>query len=64
MLQLGRGDPALTIVIDTPQRIAESFTIIDELTTDGGLVTSEIPALRATTEEQHSGGIRLANFGF
>ncbi len=39
-LQLGRRVPTLTIVIDTPPRIAESFSVIDELTTDGGLVTS------------------------
>ena len=33
VLQLGRRVPTVTIVIDTPRRIAESFAIIDELTT-------------------------------
>ena len=64
-LQLGRRVPTLTIVIDTPQRITESFAIIDELTTEGGLVTSEmVPALRATTGRKQRGGTRLANFRY
>ena len=48
LLQLGRHVPAVTIVIDTPDRISSAFSIIDELTSERGLVTSEmIPALRA-----------------
>jgi PII-like signaling protein len=47
LLQLGRHVPAITIVIDTAERIATAFTIIDELTTERGLVTSEVvPAMR------------------
>jgi PII-like signaling protein len=47
LLQLGRRVPVVTIVIDSPERIAAAFTIIHELTAEGGLVTSEtIPALR------------------
>ena len=35
-----------TIVVDSPDRIAASFDIIDELTGEHGLVTSElVPAL-------------------
>jgi PII-like signaling protein len=65
LLQLGRHVPTLTVVIDTPARIAESFGIIDELTAHGGLVTSEmVPAMRTTTEQKQRGGIRLANFEF
>jgi PII-like signaling protein len=41
-LRRGRHVPAVTIVIDTPDRIPAAFTIIDELTADRGLVTSEI----------------------
>jgi PII-like signaling protein len=38
--------PVVTIVVDTPARIAESFGIVDELTERVGLVTSElVPAL-------------------
>ena len=47
LLQLGRHVPAVTIVIDAPERIATAFAVIDELTTEQGLVTSEtVPALR------------------
>jgi PII-like signaling protein len=47
LLQLGRHVPAVTIAIDTPERIAAAFEIIDELTAEGGLVTSEwVPAIR------------------
>jgi PII-like signaling protein len=50
LLQLGRRVPAVTIVIDTPGRIAAAYSIIDELTARQGLVTSEtVPAARATT---------------
>lgn len=52
-LQLGRHVPTVTVVIDTPERIAESFAIIDELTSERGLVTSEVvPALRAVRPDQ------------
>lgn len=48
LLQLGRRVPAVTIVIDSPERIAAAFAIIDRLTTSHGLVTSEwVPAMRA-----------------
>ncbi len=48
LLQLGRRVPAVTIVVDTPERIAIAFAVIDELTARQGLVTSEtVPAMRA-----------------
>lgn len=57
--QLRRDVPAVTIVIDTPQQIARSFEIIDELTSEHGLVTSEtVPAIHAATEVQPRGGLR------
>ena len=50
LLQLRRRVPIVTIVIDTPERIAESFEIVDELTDEAGLVTSEmVPAMAALT---------------
>ena len=62
LLQLGRHVPVVTIVIDTPERIATAFPIIDELTSEHGLVTSEtIPALRAAAGDRHRGGPRLAS---
>jgi Uncharacterized ACR, COG1993 len=51
LLQLGRRVPVVTITIDTPDRIATSFDIIDELTAKHGVVTSElVPALAASTD--------------
>jgi PII-like signaling protein len=41
LLQLGRHVPAVTVVIDSPQRTAAAFAVIDELTRQTGLVTSE-----------------------
>jgi PII-like signaling protein len=47
LLQLGRHVPAVTVVIDSADRIAAAFAVIDELTAEHGLVTSElVPAMR------------------
>jgi PII-like signaling protein len=47
LLQLGRHVPAVTVVIDSAERIAAAFAVIDELTASRGLVTSElVPAMR------------------
>ncbi len=40
--QIRRHVPVCTIVIDRPERIAHSFEIIDEITSEHGLVTSEM----------------------
>ena len=61
LLQLGRHAPAVTLVIDTPERISAAFAVIDELTTEHGLVTSEtIPAMRAAGGGRRRGGPKLA----
>jgi PII-like signaling protein len=61
VLQLGRHVPTVTVVIDTPDRIAAAFPVIDQLTSERGLVTSEtIPALRAVSGGRTRGGPRLA----
>jgi len=61
LLQLGRHVPAVTIVVDSPGRTARAFGIIDELTREHGLVTTEtIPALQARTAGRRRGGLRLA----
>jgi PII-like signaling protein len=61
LFQLGRHVPAVTIVIDTPDRISAAFSVIDELTTERGLVTSEtVPAMRASADRRQRGGTRLA----
>lgn len=56
-LQLGRRVPTVTTVIDAPDRIAASFGIVDELTDQTGLVTSElVPAMRTGGD----GGLTMA----
>jgi PII-like signaling protein len=48
LLQVHRHVPVATVTIDSPEPIARSFQIIDELTDEHGLVTSElVPAMRA-----------------
>jgi PII-like signaling protein len=66
LLQLRRRVPIATIIVDTPERIAESFQIVDELTDEAGLVTSEmVPAMAALTAgERQRGGLRLARHRF
>jgi PII-like signaling protein len=49
MWQLRRRVPVVTVVVDTPDRIAQWFEIADELTAATGLVTSEmVPATPLT----------------
>ncbi len=66
LLQLRRHVPVVTIVVDTPERIAQSFEIVDELTDQAGLVTSEmVPAMASLNEgERQRGGLRLARHRF
>jgi PII-like signaling protein len=48
LISLRRHVPVVTVAIDTPDRIAALFPIVDELTRERGLVTSElIPASSA-----------------
>lgn len=50
LFQLGRHVPAVTIVIDTPERIGTAYSVIDELTAKQGLVTSEpVTAIRSAS---------------
>jgi PII-like signaling protein len=57
LLQIGRHVPAVTIVIDSPERIATAFAVIDELTAEQGLVTSEwVPAIRPADSQRTAGG--------
>jgi PII-like signaling protein len=59
LFSLTRRVPVVTVVIDTPANIAESFATIDELTTSEGLVTSEmVPAL--VSDEGDTGPSRMA----
>ena len=63
LLQLRRRVPIATVVVDSPTRIAESFAIVDELTDQAGLVTSEmVPALAGNGP--HRERLRLARHRF
>ena len=59
--QLRRRVPVVTVIVDAPERIRRWFAIVDALTSETGLVTSEmVPAFRATAGQFQSGGLRLA----
>jgi PII-like signaling protein len=63
--QITRHVPVVTITIDTPERTARSFEIINELTAEHGLVTSEmVPAMSAISETEQRGGLKLATHDF
>jgi len=65
VFQITRHVPVLTITVDTPERTARSFQIIDELTQEHGLVTSEmVPAMSAMSETEQRGGLKLASHDF
>jgi PII-like signaling protein len=65
LLAIRRHVPVVTVTIDTPQRTARSFAIIDQLTTEHGLVTSEmVPAVRAISATEQRGGLRLARHDY
>jgi PII-like signaling protein len=58
---LRRHVPTLTVLLDTPANMARWFEIVDEMTRETGLVTSElVPALRAGGPGIEHGGLRLA----
>jgi PII-like signaling protein len=58
---LTRHVPVATIVIDTPANIAASFDVVDELTRNQGLVTSEmVPATVTIDGNDRDGGTRMA----
>ena len=64
-IQLARRVPVTTIVVDAPDRIAASFEIIDGLTSEHGLVTSElVPALVSVDDGKRVGGTGLAQYGY
>ncbi|MHA7652712.1 DUF190 domain-containing protein [Mycobacterium sp. ML4] len=65
LFQLVRKVPLMTIVVDTPDAIARSFDIIDELTTRHGLVTSEmVPAAMSLDGLQRIPETPLAEYDY
>jgi PII-like signaling protein len=64
-LQLARRVPVTTVVVDAPDRISATFEIIDELTRQHGLVTSElVPAMVSIDDGKRVGGVALADFTY
>jgi hypothetical protein len=51
----------VTAIVDSPERTRRWFQIVDQLTAETGLVTSEmVPAFRATGPQLRYGGLELA----
>jgi PII-like signaling protein len=62
LLALRRRVPVLTVLVDRPAQMHPWYQIIDDLTDQTGLVTSEIvPAFRATGPGLLEGGLHLSN---
>ena len=59
--QLSRRVPVVTVLVDRPAAIRRWFEIVDQVTAETGLVTSEIvPAYRASAPDRPRGELRLA----
>ncbi|EHB59089.1 protein of unknown function DUF190 [Mycolicibacterium rhodesiae JS60] len=65
LIQYGRQVPVTTIVVDTPEVIAQCFDMIDEVTGRHGLVTSEmVPALLILDGDVRRGATDLADYQY
>jgi PII-like signaling protein len=65
LFQLTRQVPVVTIIIDRPEWIARSFDVVDELTAEHGMVTSEmVPAVVSIDAPRQYGSTRLARFDY
>jgi PII-like signaling protein len=61
LLSLRRRVPVVTVVVDRPDAIQRWWRVIDEVTDETGLVTSElVPAFHAVGPEIRTGGLRLS----
>jgi PII-like signaling protein len=61
LFQLGRRVPVATVIVDSPEAIAASFDIVDDVTRAHGLVTSEmVPAALHIDGGQTHGSLELA----
>lgn len=65
LFQLVRQVPVVTIIIDTPEWIVRSFDIVDELTSEHGMVTSEmVPAVLSIDGSDRDGDADLAQYDY
>jgi PII-like signaling protein len=61
LFRVRRRVPVVTTIVDRPERIQRWFEIVDEITDETGLVTSElVPAYHAVADGGRVGGTRLA----
>jgi PII-like signaling protein len=62
---LRRGVPVVTVIVDQPEAIQRWWQVVDEVTDEAGLVTSEmVPAFHAVGPDIERGGLRLARLRF
>ncbi|CDP84119.1 MULTISPECIES: DUF190 domain-containing protein [Mycolicibacterium] len=65
LFQLGRHVPVTTIVVDTSERIAGAFEVIDEITREHGVVSAElVPSATVVDAGERHGGTDLAQFSY
>jgi PII-like signaling protein len=63
LLALRRHVPVVTVIVDDPTSIRRWFEIVDQVTAESGLVTSElVPAARAVGDDQRRGTLSLARY--
>jgi PII-like signaling protein len=61
LLSLRRHAPLATVLVDRPDAMHRWWRVVDEVTDEAGLVTSEfVPAFHAVGAEYDRGGLRLA----
>ncbi|CAN5385726.1 DUF190 domain-containing protein [soil metagenome] len=58
LLQLSRHVPVTTVIVDTPKAIAAAFEIVDKVTGERGLVTSELVPAAIALDRGHRRGAR------
>jgi PII-like signaling protein len=65
LFHLVRQVPVVTIIVDSPESIARSFEVVNELTAEHGVVTSEmVPAALSIHRPGRRGDLRPAHFDY
>jgi PII-like signaling protein len=65
LFRVRRSVPVVTSIVDTPERIQRWFRVVDEVTDEAGLVSSEmVPAFHAVAPGRRVGGLKLARLRF
>ena len=65
LFALHRNVPVVTTLVDRPDAIQRWFGIVDEVTDEAGLVTSEmVPAFQAVAPQRRHGGLHLSRLRY